>query len=176
MPKNAKGKTRETAKGVWKWIMGDMPLTPALKQASNLPQQGIRGTRRDRALTGRPAPDIIAKSWEWIIGEQPLEPPKKQRAKRFKVPKLGKLKKFPKLPKWKRKVKPTLEPAEEEESALASSQPGSSQPGPHTDADSDFESHSDRNVDESDDELQHHQTGEPSHPPPDYTSTAPTSI
>ena len=151
--------------------MGDMPLTPALKQASNLPQQGIRGTRRDRALTGRPAPDIIAKSWEWIIGEQPLKPPKKQKAKRFKVPKLGKLKKFPKLPKWKRKAKPTPKPAEEEESALASNQPG-----PHSDADSELKTRSDRDVDESDDELQHHQNDEPDHPPPDYTSRAPTSI
>lgn len=159
--------------------MGDMPLTPALKQqGSTLPQQGILGTRRDRALTGRPAPDAIAKAWEWVIGEQPLDPPKKQKAKRFKIPKLGKLKRFPKMPKWKKKAKPTPDHADEEESGLArAQQPGSEVSGSpqHSDADSEFETHADRDVDESDDGGQHHQDGDPDHPPPEYTTNPPTS-
>ncbi|KAL8786367.1 MAG: hypothetical protein Q9195_008232 [Heterodermia aff. obscurata] len=171
MPKDAKGKTREHAKGVWKWIMGDMPLTPALKQqASALSQQGIRETRRNRTLTKSPAPDAIAKAWEWIIGEQPLEPPKKKKAKRFRIPKLGKLKKFPKLPKWKKKAKSTPEPADEEESGLV----GAHQSGSEV-SDSPHHSDADGEIDERDDEEQHHQDGEPEDPPPDYSTTAPTS-
>ncbi|CAF9922294.1 MAG: hypothetical protein HETSPECPRED_005030 [Heterodermia speciosa] len=177
MPDDAKGKTREHVKGAWKWIMGDMPLTPALKQqASTLSQQRIRGTRHNQALTGRPAPDAIAKAWEWIIGEQPLEPPKKQKAKRFKVPKLGKLKRLLRLPKWKKISKPAPELTDEDESGLVTHQSGPevSDGPPHSDADSEFETHADRD-DESDDEEQHHRDGEPDHPPPGYTSTAPTS-
>ena len=54
--------------------MGDMPLAPvSTSQAKKAQRRRITGTRRDRALTGRLAPDPIAKAWEWIIGEQPLK-------------------------------------------------------------------------------------------------------
>ena len=168
-----------TAKGVLKWIMGDMSLTPALKkQVNTLSQQGIRGTRRDRALTGRPAPDVIAKAWEWIIGEQPLEPPKKRKSKRFKIPKLGKLKKFVKISKWKKKARPIPEAADEEESGMVGTQQSRSQvpDSPHhSDSDSEFGSHPDRDVDESDDEREYYHDDDSDHPPPDYTTNPPTS-
>lgn len=64
----------DKARVLWKWIMGDMPLTPGSKiQGSNSQRRRISGSRRDRALTGRPAPDFMAKAWEWIIAEQPLK-------------------------------------------------------------------------------------------------------
>lgn len=80
-PQEKKGKSKanvpglsDTAHGLWQWVMGDMPLAPAsTSQAKDAHRRRISGTRRDRALTGRPAPDPIAKAWEWIIGEQPLK-------------------------------------------------------------------------------------------------------
>ena len=187
MARTAKGKAKdhggrwtEVAKGVWKWVKGDISLTPALKkQASTLSHLGVRGgSRRDRALTGRPAPDVIAKAWEWVVGEQPLESPKKQKSKRFKIPKLGKLKKFAKVPRWKKKSKPAHPPEDEAESGLVGEHRRSSalpDSPHHSDADSEFGTDSDQDDDESDDEIQYHSHREPNHPPPDYTSRAPTS-
>lgn len=101
-PKEKKGKNKDngpgfsdTARGLWKWAMGDMPLAPAsTSQAKKAQRRRISGTRPDRALTGSPAPDPIAKAWEWIIGEQPLKVkgPDAQRKKKTRDSKGGKSK------------------------------------------------------------------------------------
>lgn len=45
--------------------MGDMTLKlEPLKQANPPTRRLPTGTRRDRELTGRPAPDIMAQAWE----------------------------------------------------------------------------------------------------------------
>ncbi|KAG7008151.1 hypothetical protein G7Y79_00007g022760 [Physcia stellaris] len=85
----------DTARGIWKWVLGDMPLAPAsTSQAKKAQRRRISGTRRDRALTRSPAPDPIAKAWEWIIGEQPLnvKGPDAQKEKKTRDSKGGKSK------------------------------------------------------------------------------------
>ena len=73
--------------GIRDWIMGDMPLKLEHAKETNVTKRRLpTGTKPDRELTGRSAPDIIAQAWDWAIGEQPLKPGKVRASNTATVP------------------------------------------------------------------------------------------